>query len=1305
MELKHNKLAIWQQNVNKSPTCQHDLISSKYLLELGANIVALQEPAIHFTNKTIATKDWAVLYPSTHDQHPEQTRSVILISAALKSDSWQQLAFPSGDVTAIRLTGTWGQLNIYNIYNDCQHNQTINLLSEHLHNNTVPGEAASADSTHTIWVGDFNRHHPHWDDPEDTRLFTREALNAAEILIEAVAEAGLDMILPGGTPTHQHSVTKRWSRLDNVFMTDHSLETLISCDTLPEQRGVRTDHLPILTKLDLTAAIAPPKTMHNFKQVDWKQFRETLDQQLARLDPPGLINTQAQLDKACDNLTNAIQLTIKKAVPLTTICAKTKRWWTKELTILRKESKRLGRHSYKNRDKPFHYTHAQYADATKLYHRTLDATKMNHWRDWLEKAEEPDIWTVQKLIAAPATDGGSTKIPPLKYKVEDTERVAKTNEEKSKILAKSFFPPKPPPEPSATRATYPQQCEKAGQINRESITRQLRKLKPYKAPGPDGIPNIILTKCADILVDRLYYIYTATYNKRLYYKPWKRFDTVVLRKPGKPSYEIPKAYRPIALINTMWKVLTAILADQLTYYAEKYQLLPQHHFGGRPGRTTTDAMHLLTYKIKGAWRKGKVAAVLFLDIEGAFPNAVPSKLLHNLKKRKVPNKLINFTAGLLEGRITTLKFDDHISAPFPVDNGIGQGDPLSMALYQFYNADILDIPKTSNESAIAYVDDALLLTVADSFVQAHQMLANMMIRQKGVIDWSKSHNSPLEYSKLALIDFAHQNSTKPRSQLHLPHRTVDPAASAKYLGVYFDQNLNWSTQLAHVTEKGSKWAAQIKRAARPSWGITPKYARKLYISVALPKILYAIDIWCTPPRNTTEGPATKGSAAAIRQITKVQRAGTLAITGGLRTSPTDALDACAYTFPAEKLIEKWCYNAALRLTSLPPEHPLHKPIKASANRNIKKHRAPLHNLMQTYKLSPDTMAKIHTAAQNPLKTSSPPFRVSIASSKEESKTESENAPEAVKIFTDGSLINDKVGAAAVLTKPGQTPRVLHLHLGSATKYTIHDAELVGLLMGAYLIKKSKPGKSSFALGADSQAAIKTLLTNLTQPGQKLALSILKLTQQLQRQRGTEKYSLTLRWTAGHTGIEGNEKADKEAKLAAGGLTSDKKLLPPLLRRKLATNQAALKQHHNKKIKDRWKAEWRSSKRGRTMVTLDDTTPSSDFLKMISNTKLTRKTSSTLAQLRIGHIPLNSYLYRFKLVDSPRCPACGAAVETVHHFLLTCPAYEYERWPLKQKSKGRLSLKSLLTDVKLTEHLIKYIEATKRFDHGTQTTTR
>jgi hypothetical protein len=96
---------------------------------------------------------------------------------------------------------------------------------------------------------------------------------------------------------------------------------------------------------------------------------------------------------------------------------------------------------------------------------------------------------------------------------------------------------------------------------------------------------------------------------------------VVLHKPGKPNYDVPKAYRPITLLNTQAKVLTVIIAEQLMYYAEKHDLLPVNHFRGRAKRTALDTIHLLVHKIKNDWRKGKVVAVLFLNTEGAFPNA------------------------------------------------------------------------------------------------------------------------------------------------------------------------------------------------------------------------------------------------------------------------------------------------------------------------------------------------------------------------------------------------------------------------------------------------------------------------------------------------------------------------------------------------------------------------------------------------------------------------------------------------------------------------------------------------------------
>ena len=52
---------------------------------------------------------------------------------------------------------------------------------------------------------------------------------------------------------------------------------------------------------------------------------------------------------------------------------------------------KLGRQSYKLRNNPAHPTHKEHMDVEKLYDHTLEHTKRQHWRDWLERAEDLDI--------------------------------------------------------------------------------------------------------------------------------------------------------------------------------------------------------------------------------------------------------------------------------------------------------------------------------------------------------------------------------------------------------------------------------------------------------------------------------------------------------------------------------------------------------------------------------------------------------------------------------------------------------------------------------------------------------------------------------------------------------------------------------------------------------------------------------------------------------------------------------------------------------------------------------------------------
>ena len=75
-----------------------------------------------------------------------------------------------------------------------------------------------------------------------------------------------------------------------------------------------------------------------------------------------------------------------------------------------------------------------------------------------------------------------------------------------------------------------------------------------------------------------------------------------------------------------------------------------------------------------------------------------------------------------------------------IDNGIVQGDPLSMLLYLFYNADLISMPK-KEEVMITYVDDACYYVEGSDFGEACDKLCDMMYREQGGYTWLELHNS------------------------------------------------------------------------------------------------------------------------------------------------------------------------------------------------------------------------------------------------------------------------------------------------------------------------------------------------------------------------------------------------------------------------------------------------------------------------------------------------------------------------------------------------------------------------------------
>ena len=126
--------------------------------------------------------------------------------------------------------------------------------------------------------------------------------------------------------------------------------------------------------------------------------------------------------------------------------------------------------------------------------------------------------------------------------------------------------------------------------------------------------------------------------------------------------------------------------------------------------------------------------------------------------------------------------------------------------------------------------------------------------------------------------------------------------------------------------------------------------------------------------------------------------------------------------------------------------------------------------MNTYRVKPSDTENIGAAPRNPATMHRRPFNIRIPADKEASKLEDEQAIETVKVYTDGSSQDSKVGAAAILRREDQPTRNLCFHLGSSRHHTVHEAELIGILLGLQMIKTELRGKASYSIGVDNQAA-------------------------------------------------------------------------------------------------------------------------------------------------------------------------------------------------------------------------------------------
>ena len=370
----------------------------------------------------------------------------------------------------------------------------------------------------------------------------------------------------------------------------------------------------------------------------------------------------------------------------------------------------------------------------------------------------------------------------------------------------------------------------------------------------------------------------------------------IIPKPKKDCYDVPKAFRPIALLNTIGKLMTKVLAKRLQFDGIAHGLFHPGQFGGVTKHATMDVGVILMDIISQNRDRGFHTSVLAVNITQFFPSMDHEVIVYLLGKLGFHRKICSVVANFLRDCQTLYMWDGISSeAHFDCSNGVPQGDPLSPVLLVLYLSliikHVLPWDKDNHTNALFFIDDGMLICSSASLNDNVALLALLYTK---LLHFLESAGLTVEHTKSELKHFiAYDRQTNRRvfASVNQPDllfswkgasHTIKPAKIWRYLGFFFDSYLKFDHHVRYYTNKGFSTIRAFNMLGNSARGLGPKQRVLAYNACVTSVLTYSLPLWYAE-----DG---KGVQSNFKHMCRVQSFVVRWITGSFRGMPIGAME-------------------------------------------------------------------------------------------------------------------------------------------------------------------------------------------------------------------------------------------------------------------------------------------------------------------------------------------------------------------------------------------------------------------------------